>query len=88
MRLLLTFCCLIRLSGLQAAESQPSQPDPQEAAINALLQPPFKNWLRRKLLPADQAESMMIRFMETQLKPLPVLEGFVPEGWKDAIYGE
>jgi hypothetical protein len=20
------------------------------------------------------------------LKPLPVLEGFVPEGWKDAIY--
>lgn len=21
-----------------------------------------------------------------RLKPLPVLEGFVPEGWKDAIY--
>ena len=21
------------------------------------------------------------------LKPLPELEGFVPEGWKDAIYG-
>lgn len=21
-----------------------------------------------------------------QLKPLPALEGFVPEGWKDAIY--
>lgn len=21
-----------------------------------------------------------------QLKPLPVLEGFVPEGWKDAVY--
>lgn len=20
------------------------------------------------------------------LKPLPVLEGFVPEGWKDAVY--
>jgi hypothetical protein len=22
------------------------------------------------------------------LKPLPELEGFVPEGWKDAVYGE
>ena len=22
-----------------------------------------------------------------RLKPLPTLEGFVPEGWKDAIYG-
>lgn len=22
------------------------------------------------------------------LKPLPVLEGYVPEGWKDAIYVE
>jgi hypothetical protein len=22
----------------------------------------------------------------TQLKPLPVLDGHVPEGWKDAIY--
>jgi len=22
------------------------------------------------------------------LKPLPELEGFVPEGWKDAIYGK
>lgn len=22
------------------------------------------------------------------LKPLPVLEGFVPEGWKEAIYNE
>jgi hypothetical protein len=21
-----------------------------------------------------------------RLKPLPVLEGFVPEGWEDAIY--
>lgn len=21
-----------------------------------------------------------------RLKPLPVLEGFVPEGWKDAVY--
>ncbi len=22
-----------------------------------------------------------------RLKPLPVLDGFVPQGWKDAIYG-
>lgn len=22
------------------------------------------------------------------LKPLPELEGFVPEGWKNAVYGE
>ena len=25
---------------------------------------------------------------EAVLKPLPELEGRVPEGWKDAIYGE
>ena len=23
-----------------------------------------------------------------RLKPLPVLEGYVPEGWKDAVYVE
>lgn len=23
-----------------------------------------------------------------QLKPLPVLEGYVPKGWKEAIYNE
>jgi hypothetical protein len=22
----------------------------------------------------------------TRLKPLPLLDGFVPEGWKDAVY--
>jgi len=22
------------------------------------------------------------------LKPLPILEGYVPEGWKEAIYNE
>lgn len=25
---------------------------------------------------------------EVALKPLPELEGRIPEGWKDAIYGE
>ncbi len=23
-----------------------------------------------------------------KLKPLPVLEGYIPQGWKDAIYAE
>jgi len=23
-----------------------------------------------------------------KLKPLPVLEGYVPDGWREAIYGE
>lgn len=23
---------------------------------------------------------------KTRLKPLPVLEGYIPQGWKDAIY--
>lgn len=23
-----------------------------------------------------------------QLKPLPILEGYVPQGWKEAIYNE
>ena len=26
--------------------------------------------------------------LKPQLKPLPVLEGYVPEGWKDAVYAE
>ena len=25
--------------------------------------------------------------LKSGLKPLPVLEGYIPEGWKDAIYG-
>jgi len=46
---------------------------------------------------AHQGQTMMVvledgRIVFLQpaisLKPLPVLEGFVPEGWKDAIYGE
>lgn len=24
---------------------------------------------------------------KARLKPLPTLEGYIPEGWKDAIYG-
>jgi len=43
-----------------------------------------------------QQEVLTVRLTEREavtikpsprLKPLPVLEGFVPEGWKDAIYG-
>lgn len=25
---------------------------------------------------------------KTRLKPLPVLEGYIPQGWKDAIYAD
>jgi hypothetical protein len=44
---------------------------------------------------ASQQEALTVRLPEGQtvsiqptplLKPLPVLEGFVPEGWKDALY--
>ena len=35
----------------------------------------------------EDGEAVVIQPV-AQLKPLPVLEGFVPEGWKDAIYGE
>jgi len=33
----------------------------------------------------EEGESVTIE-PASQLKPLPVLEGRVPEGWKDAIY--
>jgi hypothetical protein len=33
----------------------------------------------------EEGESVTIE-LTSQLKPLPVLEGSVPEGWKDAIY--
>jgi hypothetical protein len=33
----------------------------------------------------EEGESVTIE-PASQLKPLPVLEGCVPEGWKDAIY--
>lgn len=32
-----------------------------------------------------EGESVIIK-PAPRLRPLPVLEGFVPEGWKDAIY--
>ncbi len=33
----------------------------------------------------EEGKSVTIE-LASQLKPLPVLEGRVPEGWKDAIY--
>jgi hypothetical protein len=34
-------------------------------------------------------DGMAVQIQPTAaLEPLPVLQGFVPEGWKDAIYGE
>jgi hypothetical protein len=43
---------------------------------------------RREVLTVrlPEGESVAIQPMP-RLKPLPTLEGFVPEGWKDAIYG-
>ena len=35
----------------------------------------------------EEGEAVIIQ-PTAQLKPLPVLEGFIPEGWKDAVYGE
>jgi hypothetical protein len=44
---------------------------------------------------AEQRQTVTVRLPEGEsviikpaprLRPLPVLEGFVPEGWKDAIY--
>ncbi len=44
---------------------------------------------------ARQQEALTVRLPEGEavaiepiprLKPLPALEGFVPEGWKDAVY--
>lgn len=35
------------------------------------------------LVPMAEPEPMLL---EPQLLPLPTLEGYVPQGWKDAIY--
>ena len=42
---------------------------------------------RRVILTVRLPEGEMVTIKSTlRLKPLPVLEGFIPEGWKDAIY--
>ncbi len=33
----------------------------------------------------EEGESVTLE-ATSQLKPLPVLEGHIPEGWKDAVY--
>lgn len=48
---------------------------PEEKACEVL---DFVEFLQQKY--SLQAQS------QPSLKPLPVLEGFVPSGWKDAIY--
>lgn len=35
------------------------------------------------LVPMTEPDPMLL---EPQLLPLPILEGYVPQGWKDAIY--
>ncbi len=39
----------------------------------------FAEFLRLRLKPAPQPPA-------ADLKPLPILDGWVPPGWKDAIY--
>ena len=39
----------------------------------------FAEFLRLRLKPAPQV-------LAADLKPLPTLDGWVPPGWKDAIY--
>ena len=43
---------------------------------------------RREVLTVrlPEGESVAIQLVP-RLKPLPILEGAVPEGWKDAVYG-
>jgi len=51
--------------------------------------PEQETWLRRKLLPAEEAKGMMGAFLERQLKPLPVPE--TREAWlarRDALRRE
>ncbi|MGB9724528.1 MAG: hypothetical protein ACP5OO_04065 [Chloroflexia bacterium] len=45
---------------------------------------------------AETGDSLLVHLPEgrvvritplSPLRPLPVLEGFIPEGWKDALYG-
>jgi len=43
---------------------------------------------QQEVLTVRLAEREVVTIMPSpHLKPLPVLEGFVPEGWKDAICG-
>jgi len=48
---------------------------PEERASEVL---DFVEFLQQKYSTSSQTQKT--------LKPLPVLEGFVPSGWKDAIY--
>lgn len=48
----------------------------------------FLNQLRQQEAIAIQfpnGESMILQ-VKQELEPLPILDGYVPEGWKDAIY--
>jgi hypothetical protein len=45
-------------------------------------------WNDRVALKVSLADGQTVRLEpEPELKPLPLLEGSMPSGWKDAIYG-
>ena len=65
----------------------------QTVTLDDLREQTLEDVLRRVV---RQQEVLTVRLPEGEtvailptphLKPLPVLEGFVPEGWKDALYG-
>ena len=46
-------------------------------------------WLKKQnLIVQLTPEAEIIIQPKPQLKPLPVLKGYIPTGWKDAIYNE
>ena len=64
----------------------------QTLTLEELKHIPLDEIIRQVL---DQRKTVTIRVSDDQevtiqvkpkLKPLPVLEGYIPEGWKDAIY--
>lgn len=45
-------------------------------------------WRDRIALKVNLADGQAVRLEpELELRPLPILEGSIPVGWKDAIYG-
>jgi hypothetical protein len=60
-------------------------------SFNELKQQPlediFESVLRyRQILTVQLTNGSVVIQPKPQLKPLPTLEGYMPNGWKDAIY--
>ena len=44
-------------------------------------------WVNRQILTVRLTNNVEVVIQpKAELKPLPVLEGYVPKGWKEAIY--